>query len=62
MGKGELLCYTTDNGTNIVAAEMELRWPSLSCVAVIFTSPLQVVLPVNPEEKMQHTIYHFIIF
>ena len=31
MGEGELVCYTTDNSTNIVAAERELGWPWLSC-------------------------------
>lgn len=29
MGEGELVCYTTDNGRNTVAAEGELGW--LSC-------------------------------
>lgn len=31
MGEGELVCYTADNGTNIVAAERELGWLWLSC-------------------------------
>lgn len=37
MDEGELVCYTTDNGTNIVAAERELGWPWLSCFGSNFT-------------------------
>lgn len=54
MGEGELVCFTTDNGTNIVAAERELGWPWLSCFGPNFH--LSITSSLASESRAAHVM------
>ena len=54
MGKGELVCYTTDNGTYVEAAERKLECPWLSCFGCNFH--LSITGGVASESRAAHVM------
>lgn len=52
MGEGELVCYTTDNDRNTVAAEGELGW--LSCFGCNFH--LSITSSLASESRAAHVM------